>query len=178
MPSFDIVSEVKMNEVLNAVDNANRELATRFDFRGVEASFELNKEEVKLEADADFQLKQMVEILRAALLKRNIENSSMDVGDSVHSGKRFHLNVKFKQGIEKEIAKKLVKLIKDSKIKVQVAIQGDEVRVTGKKRRSAGSHGAGTWCRAGSADAVPEFPRLMTGGEGSALPLVRLHIVR
>ena len=134
MPSFDIVSEVKMNEVLNAVDNANRELATRFDFRGVEASFELNKEEVKLEADADFQLKQMVEILRAALLKRNIENSSMDVGDSGHSGKRFHLTVKFKQGIEKEIAKKLVKLIKDSKIKVQVAIQGDEVRVTGKKR--------------------------------------------
>ena len=97
MPSFDIVSEVKMNEVLNAVDNANRELATRFDFRGVEASFELNKEEVKLEADADFQLKQMVEILRGALLKRNIENSSMDVGDSVHSGKRFHLTVKFKQ---------------------------------------------------------------------------------
>ena len=134
MPSFDIVSEVKMNEVLNAVDNANRELATRFDFRGVEASFELNKEEVKLEADADFQLKQMVEILRAALLKRTIENSSMDVGDRVHSGKSFHLNVKFKQGIEKEIAKKLVKLIKDSKIKVQVAIQGDEVRVTGKKR--------------------------------------------
>lgn len=134
MPSFDIVSEVKMNEVLNAVDNANRELATRFDFRGVEASFELNKEEVKLEADADFQLKQMVEILRGALLKRNIENSSMEVGDSAHSGKRFHLTVKFKQGIEKEIAKKLVKLIKDSKIKVQVAIQGDEVRVTGKKR--------------------------------------------
>ncbi|QJT24958.1 YajQ family cyclic di-GMP-binding protein [Aeromonas media] len=134
MPSFDIVSEVKMNEVLNAVDNANRELATRFDFRGVEASFELNKEEVKLEADADFQLKQMVEILRAALLKRNIENSSMDVGDSVHSGKRFQLTVKFKQGIEKETAKKVVKLIKDSKIKVQAAIQGDEVRVTGKKR--------------------------------------------
>lgn len=134
MPSFDIVSEVKMNEVLNAVDNANRELATRFDFRGVEASFEMTKEEVKLEADADFQLKQMVEILRAALLKRNIENSSMEAGDSVHSGKRFHLNVKFKQGIEKEVAKKLVKLIKDSKIKVQVAIQGDEVRVTGKKR--------------------------------------------
>ena len=133
MPSFDIVSEVKMNEVLNAVDNANRELATRFDFRGVEASFELNKEEVKLEADADFQLKQ-VEILRGALLKRQIENSSMDVGDSVHSGKRFHLTVKFKQGIDKEVAKKLVKLIKDSKIKVQAAIKGDEVRVTGKKR--------------------------------------------
>ena len=134
MPSFDIVSEVKMNEVLNAVDNANRELATRFDFRGVEASFELNKEEVKLEADADFQLKQMVEILRGALLKRQIENSSMDVSNSVHSGKRFHLTVKFKQGIDKEVAKKLVKLVKDSKIKVQAAIQDEKVRVTGAKR--------------------------------------------
>ena len=77
---------------------------------------------------------ELVEILRGALLKRQIENSSMDVGDSVHSGKRFHLTVKFKQGIDKEVAKKLVKLIKDSKIKVQAAIQGDEVRVTGKKR--------------------------------------------
>ena len=80
MPSFDIVSEVKMNEVLNAVDNANRELATRFDFRGVEASFELNKEEVKLEADADFQLKQMVEILRAALLKLQQDFAAQEGG--------------------------------------------------------------------------------------------------
>ncbi|MGL4446274.1 MAG: YajQ family cyclic di-GMP-binding protein [Aeromonas sp.] len=134
MPSFDIISEVKMNEVLNAVDNANRELATRFDFRGIEASFTLSKEEVKLEADADFQLKQMIEILRGALLKRNIDGASMEVGDSVHSGKRFSLVVKFKQGIEKETAKKLVKLVKDSKIKVQAAIQGEEVRITGKKR--------------------------------------------
>ncbi|MDO2947148.1 YajQ family cyclic di-GMP-binding protein [Aeromonas simiae] len=134
MPSFDIVSEVKMNEVLNAVDNANRELSTRFDFRGVEASFTLSKEVVKLEADADFQLKQMVDILREKLIKRGIETNSMTVGDSVHSGKRFSLDVSFKQGLEKEAAKKLVKLIKDSKLKVQAAIQGEEVRVTGKKR--------------------------------------------
>ena len=134
MPSFDIVSEVAMNEVQNAVDNANRELQTRFDFRGVEASFELNKEEIKLEADADFQLKQMLDILRDKLIKRNIEATSLDIGDSVHSGRRYFLDVKLKQGIDKEMAKKLVKLLKDSKMKVQAAIQGDEVRVTGKKR--------------------------------------------
>ena len=134
MPSFDIVSEVAMNEVQNAVDNANRELQTRFDFRGVEASFELNKEEIKLAADADFQLKQMLDILRDKLIKRNIEATSLEIGDSVHSGRRYFLDVKLKQGIDKEMAKKLVKLLKDSKMKVQAAIQGDEVRVTGKKR--------------------------------------------
>ena len=134
MPSFDIVSEVAMNEVQNAVENANRELQTRFDFRGVEASFELNKEEIKLAADADFQLKQMLDILRDKLIKRNIEATSLDIGDSVHSGRRYFLDVKLKQGIDKEMAKKLVKLLKDSKMKVQAAIQGDEVRVTGKKR--------------------------------------------
>ncbi|MFC3914824.1 YajQ family cyclic di-GMP-binding protein [Pseudaeromonas sharmana] len=134
MPSFDIVSEVAMNEVQNAVDNANRELQTRFDFRGVEASFELNKEEIKLAADADFQLKQMLDILRDKLIKRNIEATSLEIGDSVHSGRRYFLDVKLKQGIDKEMAKKLVKLLKDAKMKVQAAIQGDEVRVTGKKR--------------------------------------------
>ena len=134
MPSFDIVSEVAINEVQNAVDNANRELQTRFDFRGVEASFELNKEEIKLAADADFQLKQMLDILRDKLIKRNIEATSLEIGDSVHSGRRYFLDVKLKQGIDKEMAKKLVKLLKDAKMKVQAAIQGDEVRVTGKKR--------------------------------------------
>lgn len=134
MPSFDIVSEVAMNEVQNAVENANRELQTRFDFRGVEASFELNKEEIKMGADADFQLKQMVDILRDKMLKRNIETSCLDLGDVEHSGRRYFQVVKLKQGIATDVAKKLVKMIKDSKIKVQVAIQGDEVRVTGKKR--------------------------------------------
>jgi len=134
MPSFDIVSEVALNEVQNAVENANRELQTRFDFRGVEAAFELNKEVIKLSADADFQLKQMMEILRDKVLKRNIDTSCLEAGEPVHSGRRFSMEVTLKQGIDKEMAKKLVKLIKDSKIKVQAAIQGDEVRVTGKKR--------------------------------------------
>lgn len=134
MPSFDIVSEVKMNEVQNAIDNANRELQSRFDFRGVEASFELNKEEIKMSADADFQLKQMIDILRDKLLKRNIETGCLEPGEVEHSGKRYFQVIKLKQGISTETAKKLVKLIKDSKVKVQAAIQGDEVRVTGKKR--------------------------------------------
>ncbi len=134
MPSFDIVSEVAMNEVLNAVDNANRELQSRFDFRGVEASFELNKEDIKMAADAEFQLKQMADILRDKLLKRNIETTCLEFEDIEHSGRRYFQVVKLKQGIASDMAKKLVKLIKDSKIKVQAAIQGDEVRVTGKKR--------------------------------------------
>ncbi len=134
MPSFDIVSEVAMNEVQNAVENANRELQTRFDFRGVDASFELNKEEIKMAADADFQLKQMIDILREKVMKRNIDTSCLEFGDVEHSGRRYFQVVKLKQGIATDVAKKLVKLIKDSKIKVQAAIQGDEVRVTGKKR--------------------------------------------
>lgn len=134
MPSFDIVSEVALNEVQNAVDNANRELQTRFDFRGVEAAFELNKEVIKLSADADFQLKQMMEILRDKVLKRNIDTTCLEPGEPVHSGRRFSMEVSLKQGIATDVAKKLVKLIKDSKLKVQAAIQGDEVRVTGKKR--------------------------------------------
>ncbi|MBL1378787.1 YajQ family cyclic di-GMP-binding protein [Zobellella iuensis] len=134
MPSFDIVSEVEMNEVRNAVDNANRELETRFDFRGVEASFELNDGKVKLGADAEFQLQQMLDILRAKLIKRNVDTNVMEEGKVVHSGKRYFLDVEFKQGIDSAFAKKLVKLIKDSKIKVQASIQGDQVRVNGKKR--------------------------------------------
>lgn len=134
MPSFDIVSEVDMQEVRNAVENAQRELETRFDFRGVEASFEWTKEETKLTAEADFQLQQMVDMLRNKLIKRNVDVDTMDVGEVVHSGKTYSIAVKFKEGIEQEVAKKLIKVIKDSKIKVQSAIQGDQVRVSGKSR--------------------------------------------
>ncbi len=134
MPSFDIVSEVDMQEVRNAVENAQRELETRFDFRGVEATFEWTKEETKLTAEADFQLQQMVDMLRNKLIKRNIDVDTMDVGDVVHSGKTYSIAVKFKEGIEQDVAKKLIKLIKDSKVKVQSAIQADQVRVTGKSR--------------------------------------------
>ncbi|MDP5292624.1 YajQ family cyclic di-GMP-binding protein [Oceanimonas sp. CHS3-5] len=134
MPSFDIVSEVEMNEVRNAVENANRELTTRYDFRGVEASFELNDNKVKLAADADLQLQQMRDMLRGALIKRGIDVRVLDAGSIVRSGKRHVQEMSFLQGIDSALAKKLVKLIKDSKIKVQASIQGEQLRVTGKKR--------------------------------------------
>ncbi|MBO1518452.1 YajQ family cyclic di-GMP-binding protein [Oceanisphaera pacifica] len=134
MPSFDVVSEVEMNEVRNAVENANRELSTRFDFRGVEASFELKDEQVKLSADAEFQLQQMRDILRGALIKRGIDVKVLDPSSIVRSGKRHLQDISFKQGIAQPLAKTLVKQIKDSKIKVQASIQGEQLRITGKKR--------------------------------------------
>ncbi|GAL03763.1 YajQ family cyclic di-GMP-binding protein [Photobacterium aphoticum] len=134
MPSFDIVSEVDNVELKNAVDNSGRELATRFDFRNVDASFSLSKEVVKVSAESDFQINQMMDIFRANLAKRGVDAKAMDLKDIVHSGKTFYQEVAFKQGVESLIAKKVVKAIKDAKMKVQVAIQGEKIRVTGKKR--------------------------------------------
>ncbi len=134
MPSLDIVSEVNLEEVRNATENASRELSTRFDFRGVEASFEFKNPNVTVKAEGDFQVKQMLDMLRGQLAKRQIDAKAMTVGSFDHSGKTFTQQVSFKVGIEQPIAKKLVKLIKDSKIKVQAAIQGEKLRVTGKKR--------------------------------------------
>ncbi|QSX36301.1 YajQ family cyclic di-GMP-binding protein [Shewanella sedimentimangrovi] len=135
MPSFDIVSEVDAVELKNAVENTRREMDSRFDFRGVEYAVDFKDFVVILKSESDFQCKQMVDILRGQLAKRNVDAKAMDVEDKiVHTGKTFALNVKFKQGIEQDVAKKLVKLIKDSKVKVQAQIQGDSVRVTGKKR--------------------------------------------
>ncbi|MEL0607198.1 MULTISPECIES: YajQ family cyclic di-GMP-binding protein [Vibrio] len=134
MPSFDIISEVESVELRNAVDNANRELSTRFDFRGVDASFDYKDESVKLSAQDDFQLKQMRDILRSNLTKRNVDPNAMEAKAADQTGRTWHQTVVFKQGIEADVAKKIVKLIKDNKVKVQVAIQGEKVRVTGKKR--------------------------------------------
>lgn len=134
MPAFDIVSEVDNVELKNAVDNATRELATRFDFRGVDASFELKGENIKIKAEDDFQLSQLVDILRGNLAKRGVDARSMDVKDAVHSGKNFYQDIDFKQGVDALIAKKLVKELKASKIKVQAAIQGEQLRITGKNR--------------------------------------------
>ncbi len=134
MPSFDIVSKVDEQEVLNAVDNANRELATRFDFRGVQASFELKDTTVTIKADAEFQLQQMRDIFQSKAIKRGLDVRCFEAEKVQFSGKTCSQQLKLKQGIDKEMAKKVVALIKDSKIKVQAAIQGDEVRVTGKKR--------------------------------------------
>ncbi|TYK65940.1 YajQ family cyclic di-GMP-binding protein [Colwellia echini] len=134
MPSMDIVSETDLEEVRNAVDNANREITTRFDFRGVEASFEWKKPNVVLKAEGDFQLKQMCDMLRSQLTKRNVDAKAMNIETASATGKNWSQQVNFKEGIEKDVAKKVVKLIKEEKLKVQAAIQGDSVRVTGKKR--------------------------------------------
>ncbi|HHT1907469.1 TPA: YajQ family cyclic di-GMP-binding protein [Citrobacter freundii] len=137
MPSFDIVSEVDLQEARNAVDNASREVESRFDFRGVEATFELNESNktIKVLSESDFQVNQLLDILRAKLLKRGIEGTSLDVPETfVHSGKTWFVEAKLKQGIESAVQKKIVKLIKDSKLKVQAQIQGEEIRVTGKAR--------------------------------------------
>lgn len=134
MPSFDVVSEVDVEELKNAVDNANRELKTRFDFRGVEASFSFEKGIAKLCSEHDKQLRQLLDILRMHVVKRGIDASSMDTEKAAHSGKSWSQTVKFKEGIDQAMAKKIVKLIKDNKMKVQTAIQGEELRVTGKKR--------------------------------------------
>jgi uncharacterized protein YajQ (UPF0234 family) len=135
MPSFDVVSKIEMTEVRNAVENSTRELATRFDFRGKEVSFELNGEVVVLKAEDDFQINQMLDIFRGNLVRRNVDTKAMEVDEKpTHTGKTFALNVKFKEGIEPLVAKKLVKEIKASKIKVQAAVQGEKLRITGKKR--------------------------------------------
>lgn len=134
MPSFDVVSEVNLDEMRNATENASRELSTRFDFRGVDASFEWKSPAVTVKAESDFQVKQMVDILRKQLVNRKIDPNAMDISSPEFSGKLCYQKVTIKEGIEKGVAKKIVKMVKDTKIKVQIAIQGEELRVTGKKR--------------------------------------------
>ena len=134
MPSFDIVSEVDIQEVRNAVDQANREIETRFDFKGVEAKFEQNEGEITLRAEQEFQLNQMMDILRQKLVKRKVDIKSMDVREPETSLNAARQLVVMKQGIESLTAKQIVKDIKVSKLKVQAQIQGEQVRVTGKKR--------------------------------------------
>jgi uncharacterized protein YajQ (UPF0234 family) len=134
MPSFDIVSELQQNEIINAVDQATRELSTRFDFRGSNAKFELNDKVITLSASAEFQLQQMLDILSLRLSKRGIDLQCMKVDDpdvNLASSKQV---VTLREGIDSELAKKIQRLIKDSKIKVQAALQDKQVRVTGKSR--------------------------------------------
>ncbi|MDR0218868.1 MAG: YajQ family cyclic di-GMP-binding protein [Enterobacteriaceae bacterium] len=137
MPSFDIVSEVDMQEVRNAVENAQRELTNRWDFRNVNASFELNEknESVKIASESDFQVNQLVDILREKFAKRGIDGSVLNIPENMlHSGKTYSVEATLQQGIDTPLAKKIVKLIKESKLKVQAQIQGEQVRVTGKAR--------------------------------------------
>lgn len=134
MPSFDIVSELNEHELTNAIDQANREVATRFDFKGTDSKYTLEKETIKIATESDFQLQQMHDILSTKLTKRSIDLRHMETKDPVVHLKSATQEIKIKKGIEQEIAKKIVKFIKDSKMKVQAAIQGDQVRVTGKNR--------------------------------------------
>lgn len=134
MPTFDVVSEVDIQEVRNAVDQANREVNTRFDFKGTDARYEFGEEKVTIVGQTEFHLKQMLDILQNKLIKRGIGLGSIEAGTIEKNLKEAKQTVVIKQGIESDLAKKLSKIIKDSKIKVQVAIQGEQLRVTGKKR--------------------------------------------
>ncbi len=134
MPSFDVVSEVDQHELSNAVDQANREIDNRFDFKGADARIERSERVLTLEAQNEFQIKQMVDILHKKLVKRGVDIGSLEEGKIQESGSRARQELTVRQGIDKETARKIVKMVKDAKLKVQAAIQGEQVRVTGKKR--------------------------------------------
>ena len=134
MPSFDVVSEVDIQEVRNAVDQSNREVGTRFDFKGIDARFELTGSEVMLRADSEFRLSQMLDILRQNLVKRKVDLDCLEIKEPQVSLNAARQQVIIRQGIDTEVARKLVKAIKETRLKVQAQIQGEQVRVSGNKR--------------------------------------------
>ncbi len=134
MPSFDVVSELNAHEVANGVDQANRELGQRFDFKDTGARFELEEFTVTLHAQVDFQLKQMLDILRLRLGKRGIDLACLEAGEPQTTLSAARQDVVLRHGIDAELGKRIIRIIKDSKLKVQAAIQGDKVRITGKQR--------------------------------------------
>ncbi len=134
MPSFDIVSEFDSHEVHNALDQANKEVSTRFDFKGSNAEFELQDESIIMKAESTFQLQQMLPILFSKMTKRGVDIGCLETGKITDTGKTAQQPISLHQGIDTPTAKKIVKLIKDKKLKVQTAIQGEQLRVTGKKR--------------------------------------------
>ena len=134
MPSFDVVSEVDHHELTNAVDQMNREISNRFDFKGSNARVELKDQVMNLEADNEFQIKQMHDIIYKKLASRGIDTACLDQGKIEERGMRAYQAITVREGVDKELARKIVKMIKDTKMKVQAAIQGEQVRVTGKKR--------------------------------------------
>lgn len=134
MPSFDIVSEIDKHELTNALDTANRELGSRFDFKGSDARFAVDGFVITQHAPSDFQLKQMLDILKARLIARGIDIRCMEVSDPEINLAEARQKVTIKQGIEQKLAKKIVGIIKDAKLKVEAQINGEKLRVTGKKR--------------------------------------------
>ncbi|MCK9236602.1 MAG: YajQ family cyclic di-GMP-binding protein [Thiopseudomonas sp.] len=133
MPSFDVVSELDKHEITNAADNAAKELERRYDLRG-KASLEFSDKTITITAEADFMLEQVIEIIKLALVKRKIDIQCLEYKDAYGSGKVVKQEIILREGIDKELAKKIVTVIKDAKLKVQASIQGEQVRVTGKKR--------------------------------------------
>lgn len=134
MPSFDVVSEVNQHELNNGIDQANREVTTRFDFKGTGSSFELADQVISMNTESDFQLQQMYDVLCNKLVKRGIDIVCLEKGEAVIQARTATQTIKVNEGIDTVTAKKLVKLIKQGKTKVQAAIQGEQLRVTGKKR--------------------------------------------
>ena len=134
MPSFDIESKVDLHELTNAIDQSNRVIANRYDFKEANASFEFANEIVKLNANEAFQIDQMIPILKENLAKRGIDLKALKLGEKNISNSIASLDAEINQGINQDIAREIVKIIKSSKIKVQSSIQGDSLRVNGKKR--------------------------------------------
>ncbi len=134
MPSFDIVSEVDKHELTNAVDQANKELGNRFDFKGVDARFELDDGSIAQSAPSEFQLQQMTEILRTRLTARKIDPRCLEFGEVLTNLSGARQQVKVQQGIERDLAKKIQGMIKDAKLKVESQINGDKLRISAKKR--------------------------------------------
>jgi uncharacterized protein YajQ (UPF0234 family) len=134
MPSFDVVSELDAHEVTNAVDQANRELTQRFDFKDQGAQFELDEFVVTMRAKVDFQLKQMLDILKMRLGKRGIDVACIEVKDALVNLAEARQEVVLRHGVDQEVGRKIVKVLKESKLKVQGSLQGDKVRVSAKQR--------------------------------------------
>ena len=135
MPTFDTVCEADLVKVKNAVENTSKEIGTRFDFKGTSAAIELKDKDITLIGDAEFQLDQIQDVLRNKLTKQEVDVRFLDIGDSQKmGGDKVKQVIKVRNGIEAELAKKIQRLVKDSKLKVQAAIQGDAVRITGAKR--------------------------------------------
>ncbi|MFT5392213.1 MAG: hypothetical protein ACI8PT_002410 [Gammaproteobacteria bacterium] len=134
MPTFDVVSEVDMHEVSNAVDQSSREVNTRFDFKGTGSKFELEDGEISMVSESEFQLQQMLEVLRAKLSKRKVDVACLSIGDVQMTLNEARQRITVRQGLDSDLCRKVVKEIKTAKLKVQASIQGDQVRVSGKKR--------------------------------------------
>ena len=134
MPSFDVVSDFDAHEASNAIDQSNREVTTRFDFKGTGSKYELDGQIISLTSQSDFQLQQMLDILRQKLVKRGIDIACLDEKEPEFSGNEARQQVILRKGIDSDLARKLVKMVKGSKLKVQAAIQGDQLRISGKKR--------------------------------------------